>query len=368
MRVAVVHEWVAGRYGSERVFERLARLFPAADLFALSAAPCHGLDLGGRLLRTTLLDRPGLRERLAVTLPVMPALWRTVRADHYDLVLSSHHAFASHNRLAEGGMHLAYVHSPARYVWTPELDGRGGGPLFTPVRAVLQAVDRAGVRRVDAFAANSREIAGRIADCWGRPATVIHPPVDVEVFTPASRPQPLQERRHVLGVSRFIPYKRLDLVIETGERVGMPVVLAGRGPLAGRLRARAAQASVPVTIVESPTDHELIDLYRSAAAVVFPAFEDFGIVPLEAQACATPVVALAVGGSLDTVEHGVSGVLVPAQDPELFAEAVHAARQLDPDACRTNAERFAPAVFDGTVLEWACRYVPGAATVARDLH
>jgi glycosyltransferase involved in cell wall biosynthesis len=365
VRVAVVHEWVAGRYGSERVFERLAGLFPGADLVALSADADHGLDLGGRALRTSVLDRPALRRRLAATLPVMPVVWRTLRADHYDLVLSSHHAFAAHNRLAAGGTHLSYVHSPARYVWSADLDRRGSGPALTPIRAALQAVDLAGIRRVDSFAANSREVAGRIAECWGRAATVIHPPVDIDVFTPAARPKPPRDRGYLLGVSRFIPYKRLELVVETGERAGIPVVLAGRGPLADQLRARAARASVPVTVVEGPTDDELISLYRSATALVFPALEDFGIVPLEAQACGTPVIALAAGGSLDTVQDGVSGVQVVAQDPGLFAAAVEQARQLDPDACRANAERFSPALFDEAVLEWVCRFTPAASTVAR---
>lgn len=365
MRIALVHEWVAGRTGSERVFEALAEMFPTADLWALSAADDHGLDLGGRRLRTTVLDRPVLRDRRALTLPLMPAVWRTLRSDRYDLVISSHHAFSAHNRLGADTVHLSYVHTPARYVWTPDLDGRGGNPLLTPVRFGLQVVDRMGIRGVDSFAANSRETAERINEFWHRPATVIHPPVEVETFTPAANPVPPAEREYILGFSRLIPYKRLDLVIAAGEAAGVPVVIAGRGPEADTLRAQAAKASVPVRIVEGPDDGELVELYRGARCVVFPAYEDFGIVPLEAQACGTPVVALRAGGSLDTVVHGVTGELVAAQDPRLLAAASTRAASLDPAACRAHAETFRIEQFREKVNAWVRLHMPDTPGVQR---
>jgi len=350
---AIVHEWISGRRGSERVFEAIAACRPDAHLHALSAAPGHGLDLGGRQLTTTFLDRRVLRERRGATLPLMSLAWRAAAGPHrYDTVVVSHHAAASQfARFCRADRRIAYVHTPARYVWTPELDRRGASSALTPMRALLKRADRRSADRLDAIAANSAEVAGRIERFWGRSAVVIHPPVDTVFFTPsptAERPS----RDFLLGMSRFVPYKRLDLVIEVGERIGMPVVLAGSGPDEARLRALAARATVPVEIVLTPSDEELRHLYRNAACLVFPAHEDFGIVPVEAQACGTPVVGVAAGGCLETIRHGVSGILVDGVDTGSFADAVVSAGRLRAHACVQWAERFSLARFQSEIRPW----------------
>lgn len=354
---AVVHEWIDSRAGSEKVFEAIAGLLPGADLWALTCEPHVPLDLGGRRVRTTVLDRQFLRRRRAALLPLMPLAWRAGRSKEYDLVVSSHHAFAKSVRFGRDAMHLCYVHTPARYLWSPELDGRGEIWAFTPCGMALRRLDRRHADHVDAFAANSSETARRISKCWGRSARVIHPPVDVERFAPPSGTT-TSPSAYLLGVGRFIAYKRLDLVIETAERVGLPAVLAGHGPLEGSLRAAAARARVPVTVVTRPTDQELESLYRGATALVFPAHEDFGIVPVEAQACGTPVVGLAAGGTLDTVVPGLTGALVEAQDPDLLASAVEQAVGLSPSACRRQAEKFSAARFAQEMLLWLGSYSP----------
>lgn len=353
-RIAVVHEWVDAYAGSEQVFEALARTFPDADLFALTQEPDVALDLGGRSVRTTFLDRPALRGRRSLTLPIMPAAWFALGVGDYDVVISSHHAFAHANRLVKkGGVHLSYVHSPARYVWTPEVDARGAAPLLAPARAALRAVDRRAAQRVTSYAANSSAVAERIRRHWGRNSRVIHPPVRVEFF--AQRPAQEPERTTVLGFGRWIPYKNLHKVVEAADLAGLPVTIAGRGPDASRIRAAAARAQVPVSIVESPDDETLRSLYRQAVCLVFPTVEDFGIVPVEAQAAGTPVVAPAAGGALDTVVDRVTGILTPDDEPRTLAAAIRESVGLSAEACSANAARFSLRRFEHEVLDWTAQ-------------
>ena len=350
-RIAVVHEWVAAYAGSEQVFEAIAKIFPNADLYALSKEPGVNLDLGGRPVRTTFLDRPALRNHRSATLPAMPFAWRALGKAKYDIVVSSHHAFAHTNRLADGGMQLCYVHTPARYVWSPEIDERGAAWYLAPARATLRGVDKRASERVFSYAANSTAVAGRIQDFWRRDATVIFPPVRVEYFAENADDEP-PTRDYILGVGRWIPYKNLHRVIEVASAVGMPVKIAGRGPDKSRLVAAAAAANVPVELIEGPTDSQLRDLYRNAACLVFPTVEDFGIVPVEAQAAGTPVVALAEGGALDTIRSGFSGILVEDTTIASLAASVLECLALDPQACRDNSLRFSSAHFSRAILEW----------------
>ena len=366
-RTALVHEWIAARAGAEQVFEVLAGMWPQADLHALSAAPGVHLELGGRRVRTTALDTAPLRERRALALPLMPLAWRAHAREvqgSYDLVVSSHHAFAAANRLvAPGGAHLAYVHTPARYVWTPELDGRGSSPLLAPARAALRALDRRSAARLTAIAANSREVARRVERCWHREAVVVHPPVDVDALDPAlAGPDELElPAGFLLALGRFVPYKNHAVAVEVAERLGRPVVLAGAGPLAGALRERAATARVPVHVLEAPPPAHVRELLRRASVLLFPTVEDFGIVPVEAMASGTPVVAPARGGTADTVVDGRSGALVEDARPAAYAEAVARAERCAPAACREQARRFDVARFRAEVRAWVAASTPGGA-------
>lgn len=356
LRVAVVHEWVNAYAGSEQVFEALAGVFPTADLFALSRDPSIQLELRGRAVKTTWLDRPVLRTRRGLTLAAMPSAWWALGHGTYDLVITSHHAFAHANRLAgPSGVHLAYVHSPARYLWSPEIDGRGGSGLLAPARAVLKTVDRRASRRVNGYAANSTAVAQRIRRYWDRDSRVIYPPVRVEYFS--GRPPAHPNRDYVLGFGRWIPYKKLHLVIEAADVAGLPVKIAGRGPDARRIHAAAEAATVPVEIIESPDDEQLRSLYAHARCLVFPTFEDFGIVPVEAQAAGTPVVALAEGGALDTIIPGVTGVLTQDTSPRELAQAIRDCSTLSAEDCQRNAQRFGRRAFELAVREWTVAHL-----------
>jgi glycosyltransferase involved in cell wall biosynthesis len=354
-RMAVVHEWVDAYAGSEQVFEAIAGVFPRADLIALSYEPGVRLALDGRRVQTTFLDKAGLRNRRSLTLPFMPVAWRALGKNKYDVVISSHHAFAHTSRLADIGTHLSYVHSPARYLWSPEIDGRGAAGYLRPVKSALRSIDLAASKRVTAYAANSTAVAERIRQFWGRDATVIHPPIRVDFFgEPAAAPP---TRNYVLGVGRWIPYKNLHRVIEAADLAGMPVKIAGRGPDRSRIVAAAAAAKVPVELIEAPSDEALRDLYRNAACLVFPTIEDFGIIPVEAQAAGTPVVAVAAGGATDTVRDGRTGFLVADSTPEALSARILDVGSIDPLDCRNNAARFARAIFDARMEDWVGSFV-----------
>lgn len=350
-RVAVVHEWVDAYAGSEQVFEAFAQLLPDADLFALSVKPGIDLDVGGRTITTTVLDADRWRDRRGLTLPAMPWAWRQLGSRDYDAVITSHHAFAHANQLARhGGTHLAYVHSPARYIWSPDIDERGRGAGLAPARALLKRVDRKASRQVDAYAVNSVAVAERVREFWDRDSTVINPPVRVSFFSKGRVESP--RRDYVLGMGRWIPYKNLHVVVEVADLLAMPVKIAGRGPDRSRIEAAAAAASVPVELIESPSDHELRDLYANAACLVFPTVEDFGMVPVEAQATGTPVVALAAGGALETVVDGVSGAFAADSRPHTIAAAARRAMTVGPEGPAMNAERFSQQAFGIAAAAW----------------
>jgi len=354
MRIAIAHEWLDQRAGSEKTFEALAAAFPEADLFALTRSSAD-FDFGGRIVHTTFLDRLGpLREKRGALLPLMPAAWRTVSKERYDLVITSSHACAKGFYPGRSAPHLCYCHTPMRYAWLPDVDRRGQkaklvGPFF-------RSWDRRSAKWVDSFAANSMEVRDRIRTFYHREARVIPPPVDTEFFTPGGDPK----GDYILAVSRFIAYKRIDLAIRAAALADVPIVVAGRGPDEGRLR-ELAEAIHPrhVRFVIGPSSEELRTLYRRARALVYPAHEDFGIVPVEAQACGAPVVGPRLGGLIDTVIDGSTGILVEGQTSAALADGVRAALGLSdaPQRCVRHARQFSKKKFEERILEWAASEV-----------
>jgi glycosyltransferase involved in cell wall biosynthesis len=342
--VAVVHEWLGAVGGSENVFRAIAELIPHAQRYVLWAEP----DADAAGMRETWLARTPLRRSKALALPLMPLAWRTLGRPEPDVVISSSHAFAHTVKLGDRTRHLSYVHTPARYVWSPGSDGRGAHPALALPRRLLQTVDRHGGRHVHAYAANSAEVRERIRRFWGRDATVIHPPADVEYYAAA----PAGARDYLLGVGRWVPYKRFPLMIAIAAAARMPLVLAGSGPQEARLRRVAGGAGVPVTFVPRPSRERLRELYAGARALLFPAHEDFGIVPVEAQAAGTPVHGLRRGGLRETVLEGETGFLVDGDDPRAYAALVRPAAGLDPERIRASAARFSHAAFAERLSRW----------------
>ena len=359
----LVHEWLSRHGGSENVFDVLGGVFPDAERW------CLWNESEGRFsgVHETALARTPLRGHKAAALPLMPLAWRALPERDADWVLCSSHLFAHHARFrgaAREAPKLVYTHTPARYIWTPELDGRGGGVAARAASALLKPLDRRRAAEPVAIAANSAFIADRVARAWGRDATVIHPPIDVARFADA---RPTDEtdaavadlpRDYLLGVSRFVPYKRLELVIDAGVASGLPVVLAGGGADEERLRAYAAERGHPVTIVRDPSSILLAAMYRGALALVFPAVEDFGIMPVEAMAAGTPVVGNAVGGVAESVIDGVTGALVHEWAGEDLRAAVERAVASSREACVRRAYEFDRPVFEARIADWVAEKTP----------
>jgi glycosyltransferase involved in cell wall biosynthesis len=351
IRTAVVHEWLENTGGSEQVFVRLTRLFPGADRYCLWVDRSYRANGG---VHESWLAHSPLRGRKALSLPLMPVAWRSLSRRSYNLVISSSHCMAHTVRFPAGSadtIYLSYIHTPMRYVWSPELDSRGSGFWLSPGKVVFRRLDRWLGAHVDGLAANSAEVRSRIRAYWGKDATVIAPPVDVDFFAQGS-PEKAPFREYVLGAGRWVPYKNFPFVVRVGQRLGIPTVLAGSGPEEPRLRLLAARSPTPVRLEVSPSRGRLRALYAGATALVFPGHEDFGMVPVEAMSAGTPVVGLARGGLLETVEPGSGGLLVDELDVGAFADAVITASGFERARVRRGVERFRPEVFNAHLSTW----------------
>jgi glycosyltransferase involved in cell wall biosynthesis len=249
-------------------------------------------------------------------------------------------------------LYLSYVHSPARYLWTPGLDRRGDGRLLAAPRRALRRAELRLSRHVHAYAANSREVRDRIQRHWGRDAEVVHPPVDVEFFAAGTPDDRAQDRRYLLGAGRWVPYKNFDLMIEIADQARIPLVIAGSGPEETRLRRLAAKATIDVRFEVHPCRTRLRTLYWGAVALLSPAREDFGMVPVEAQACQTPIIGMSTGGLLDTVVHGETGYLDESADPSAMAGWVRRLNGLSHQQMARNAARFSPMNFEQRLSAW----------------
>lgn len=364
MAGVLVHEWLAQAGGSENVVQAMSDLYPDADIV------CLWNDSVGRFMpervRQTWLSRTPLRRSKAAALPLMPMVWRRLPYRGYEWALISSHLFAHHAHFRgqpSDFRRLVYVHTPARYIWSPDLDVRGGHPLVKAAAAMLRPTDRRRAHEGAEFAANSEFVRRRIAAAWGVDARVIYPPVDVEAIQSVYdwRTQLTDEEStllaglpngFVLGASRFIPYKRLDLVIEVGEATGRPVVLAGRGPAQAALEARAREASVPVHFVLGPSNSLLYALYQQTSLFVFPAIEDFGIMPVEAMAAGAPVLAHVVGGAAESVLEGESGALVSFESTGEMRAGAERALATEHSARLHRAKNFTIGQFGDQITDW----------------
>jgi glycosyltransferase involved in cell wall biosynthesis len=283
----------------------------------------------------------------------MPLAWRYASRRRYDVVVTSSHACAKGFWPAREALHLCYCYTPMRYVWLSSIDVRRRQSTFGALaERAFRSWDLASVRWVDEFAAISTAVQSRIEELYGRRSQVIHPPVDTVHFTPGDGDG--DEGGFALAVARMVPYKRLDLAIRACHCAGYPLVVAGSGPAEAELRALAGTLGADVRFVIRPDDVALRNLYRRADVLVFPAEDDFGIVPVEAQACGTPVVAFGRGGAVDTVRPGVTGVLVAEQDEATLAAGITLAlnEHLSSVECRRNAERFSEVRFRERLAEW----------------
>jgi glycosyltransferase involved in cell wall biosynthesis len=345
MRVALIHDWLTGMRGGEKVLEAVCGLYPEADIHTLfhwrgSVSPA----IERHRIHTSFLQyMPLARTHYRRFLPLFPFAIERFDLDGYDLVISSSHCAAKGVVAPGRARHLCYCHSPMRYAWD-QFDAYFGPArvgavasrwLYRPMLARLARWDAATAGRVHRFVANSAHVAARIGRYYNREATIVYPPVDTVFFHPA----PVSPESHFLIVSALVPYKRIEVAIEACRQVGAPLRIVGEGPDRERLQRSAGPG---VTFLGSLSDEQVRDEYRRAQAVIMPGEEDFGIVPVEAQACGRPVVALSRGGALETVAEGDTGVLFAEPTAAALAEALRRAASMsfDSSRIRASAERF----------------------------
>jgi len=349
MRVALIHDWLTGMRGGEKVLDALCEVFPSADLFTLVYVPGTASPTieRRRIVGSPVQWLPGVARRYREYLPLFPFAIEQFDLDGYDLVISTSHCAAKSVVVPGRARHLCYCLTPMRYAWDqfdayfgPERVGARKSELLRPILAWLARWDRATAGRVHRYLAISQYVARRIAVYYNRVSSIVFPPVDTDFYTPDQAPV----SSRFLVVSALVPYKRVDLAMAAARRAGVPLTIVGDGPDMASLQALAGGG---VELVGRKTDAEVRDLYRSSIATVLPGEEDFGIVPVEAQACGRPVVALGRGGAMDTVVPGVTGVLVPDLTVDALADGFRAVARLpwDSAAIRSHAERFSRDAF-----------------------
>ena len=308
--------------GAERTLEAMLEIFPAAPVYTLVYVPekLAGTPLGEADIRPSRLNRlPGIRQNHYRFFPLFPGAVRAFDLKSFDLIISSHYAFAHWITARPGQRHFSYIHTPLRYIWQ---DGDAAAsrmpfplrPLVRRVQENLRRADRRSAQKVDHFAANSRFIAGLVERAYHRSVEVIYPPVVVDRF--GGQPA---ERAGFLCVSRLVRHKRIDVVVQAFNRLGLPLEIIGDGPEFFRLQSMAADN---ITFRGRVSDEEVTRSLARAQAFVHMAAEDFGIAIVEAQAAGCPVIAFNGGANRETVLEGVTGRLVPEQTPEALAYTV----------------------------------------------
>jgi glycosyltransferase involved in cell wall biosynthesis len=341
-RVAVVHDWLTIPGGSEQVVLELLEMFPQAELFTSVYDPAPWpAAITEREVHVSFLGRlPGAERNYPKLLPLMNRAFRSFDLSSFDLVLSSSHACAKNVRTPERALHVCYCHTPMRYAWEEgflegEDVGRIARMLLPPLLASLRRQDLRGAAGPDVFVANSQHVADRIARYYGRPAEVVNPPVDVEHFLSLER----EPADYYLAFGRVVPYKHVDIAVEACAGSGRRLKVAGDGRALAALRERAGPS---VELLGKVSERERDRLLQEARALLFPGEEDFGIVPVEAQAAGAPVIAYSVGGACETVRDGTTGVLFAEQTSNGLADAIERFEGLELSAsdARENARRF----------------------------
>ena len=322
-RVAIVHYWLVGMRGGEKVLEELVEMFPQAEIFT------HVVDRGEispklasrRIHETSISRLPFSRRLYNKYIGFMPRALEEIDLSGFELVISSESGPAKGVVVPPGCLHVCYIHTPMRYIWDHYPIYRSrlgflGRAYFSRVAHYLRTWDVTSAQRVDLFIANSNFVASRVLKYYRREAQVVHPPVNLERFSLAEAPV---DRRKYLFVSELVPYKRADLVIDAFRGSARELTVIGDGPELKRLRR---EAPPNVELVGHTTAEDLVHRYQNAVALVFPGEEDFGIVPLEAMACGTPIIGYGSGGLLDTCVDGKTGMFFYEQSATAIKEAI----------------------------------------------
>lgn len=367
MTIAIACEWIESSGGAERVLDSMLEAFPGATVHTLwNDAPSR---LPGVAVQESWMARTPLRRHKSLALPLMAPTWRHLHASvPPDKLLVSSYAFAHHAWFPKfpDVSKYTYVHSPARYLWAPEIDPRGRQPLVRAAAPYLRRLDHGRAQESLSLATNSRFVQARVQRAWDREATVIYPPVEVDTIMDIedwrdallSRDQEVLESLpadFILGASRFVAYKRLEDVIRFGLATGLPVVLAGTGPDRARLEGIANQTSATVIFLGEVSTPLLYALFQQARAFVFPPVEDFGIMPVEAMAAGARVIVNSRGGAAESVIHLATGMHLSRFDGADAVAALEGVERLDSEIMKKSVVRFSEQRFVDEVRNWVDR-------------
>ncbi len=347
LKIALVCDWLTVYGGAERVMYELHQLFPKAPIYTpLYNAKRCSVFKDADVRESAFGKIPGARRFHRLFLPFMPGYFERLDLSEYDLVISSSHSAAKGIITKTETLHVSYCHSPMRYVWdhchSYQKNDRKFSPfklLYLPILHKIRMWDRLAAERVDRFIANAHYIKNRISKYYGKDSVVIHPPVDLEKFYVSQG-----GRNFYLAIGRLIPNKKFDLVVQAFNELGYPLKIIGDGPEENHLK-RIAKSNVE--FLGRASDEILSDCYRGAKALIFPQLEDFGIVPLEAIASGTPVLAYGRGGALETVQKGKSGLFFEEQTIEALIQTVHEfeKKSWDPEKVAATVQHFGSARF-----------------------
>ncbi len=350
LKVALVHDWLTGMRGGEKVLEILCKRYPQADLFTLlHNTGTVSETISNRKIITSFIDNlPGKGKRYRYYLPLFPTAIELLDFKGYDLIISTSHCVAKGVRTPPDALHISYMHTPMRYVWDMYEAYFGADRIGWLQRKIipffanyLRQWDVTSANRVDYFIANSRHVARRIQKYYRRDATVIYPPVDT-----ASFPLSKASKDYYLIISALVPYKKVDLAVRVFNQLEKPLYIVGSGPEKEKLEAIAGKH---IRFFDWVSDQELQEFGQNCKALIFPGEEDFGIVPVEAQSCGKPVIAYRKGGAMETIigfdgknEGRCSGVFFDAQSEASLAQAIAQFEELSWNATfiHSHAEKF----------------------------
>ncbi len=321
MKIALVHDYLTQRGGAERVFELLCKRFPDADVFTSLYDPKHTIDLGDRLVRTTILQSvPGATKYFRLMAPFYYPAFRALDLQDYDLIISSSTSFAKAVRKRPDATHICFCHNVTRFLWDTQTylreysDYQNFYPFIEKIFQAMRRMDLKYAQEPDLYIANSSIVAERIRKIYGKQAIVINYPIDVNRFTFSDK-----KENFYLASARMISYKRLDVIVEAFNWLGWTLLITGDGPERERLQA---QALGNVKFLGHVSDAERTKLMSKAQSVVVAALEDYGLVPVEANASGTPVISYGAGGVLDTQIPGETGMFFKRQTPESLQAAL----------------------------------------------
>ncbi|MEI8061130.1 MAG: glycosyltransferase [Candidatus Berkelbacteria bacterium] len=344
MNIAIVHDWLSEFAGAEKVLLEIVKIYPDADIYTSIYDPKKVTQFAKNKVYTTYLQKLPLAKKLrSIMIPLMPLAFEQLDFSSYDLVISSSTSAAKGIITRPSTCHISYCHTPTRYLWMPAMDKRASTSwLRRKVNHTLRIWDIAAAARVDYFIGNSKTVAERIQKFYRRGSEVIYPPVDTSFYNP--KKEDIKKGNHYLFVGRFVPYKKADLAIEAFNKLGIELRLIGTGPEEEKLKQLAKDN---IKFLGRASDTVLFDNLKSAKAVIFPSEEDFGIVPVEAMACGTPVIAYGVGGATETVIPGKTGELFMQQTPEALIETI---KKFEPsnykfEDLRARSEEYSTQVF-----------------------